>query len=145
MAAGPQARGLRVLSVLLGVFFLFEGVSKWGWLLDSSPLTAQLSGYLEGANAWNRPYLERVCLPGAPLFARLVLFGELATGIALITGAYARAAAAVAFLMVLNIHFASGLLFQYRFLTNGYGLPVLGGLLALAVGGVALPASLRRS
>jgi uncharacterized membrane protein YphA (DoxX/SURF4 family) len=144
MAASPQARGLRVLSVLLGVFFLFEGISKWGWLLDPAPLTNQLYGYLEEANAWNRPYLERVCLPGAPVFARLVLFGELATGVALITGTNARLAAAAAFLMVLNIHFASGLLFQYRFLTNGYGLPVLGGLLALALGAVALPASLKR-
>jgi hypothetical protein len=73
-----------------------------------------------------------------------VLFGELATAVALITGAYARLAAALAFLMVLNFHFASGLLFEYRYLTNAYGLPVLGGLLALALGAVSLPASLRR-
>jgi hypothetical protein len=46
--------------------------------------------------------------------------------------------------MVLNIHFASGLIFQYGFLTNGYGLPVLGGLLALAIGAVGLPASAKR-
>jgi hypothetical protein len=45
--------------------------------------------------------------------------------------------------MVLNFHVASGALFQYRFLTNGFGLPVLGGLLALAVGGVRLPWSVR--
>ena len=144
MAATPQARGLTVLRVCLGVFFLFQGISKIGWLTDPSPLTAQLTGYLESANSWNRAYLEQVCIPGAPVFARLVLFGELATGLSLITGVYARYAAAVAFLMVLNIHFASGLLFQYRFLTNGYGLPVLGGLLALAIGGAALPLSLKR-
>ena len=46
--------------------------------------------------------------------------------------------------MVLNFHFASGILFEYRYLTNGYGLPVLGGLLALALGGAALPLSLRK-
>lgn len=144
MAATPQARGLTALRLCLGVFFLFEGISKLGWLADPSPLTAQLTGYLEDANGWNRAYLERVCIPGAAIFARLVLFGELATGVSLITGVYARYAAAAAFLMVLNIHFASGLLFQYRFLTNGYGLPVLGGLLALAIGGAALPLSLKR-
>ena len=47
--------------------------------------------------------------------------------------------------MVLNIHFASGVLFEYRYLTNGYGLPVLGGLLALAFGAAALPLSLKRT
>jgi uncharacterized membrane protein YphA (DoxX/SURF4 family) len=143
-ASSTQGTGLTALRLFLGVFFLFEGIGKLGWLLDASPLTAQLTGYLASANNWSRWYLETVCIPGAPVFARLVLFGELATGIALISGAYARVAAAVAFLMVLNIHFASGALFQYRFLTNGYGLPVLGGLLALAIGAVNLPLSLRK-
>jgi uncharacterized membrane protein YphA (DoxX/SURF4 family) len=129
---------------MLGLFFLFEGLAKIGWLTDPSPLIARLSGYLEDANAWNRVYLQRVCIPGAPVFARLVLFGELATGLALISGLWARYAAAAALLMVLNIHFASGLIFQYSFLTNGYGLPVLGGLLALALGAVGLPAGARR-
>jgi uncharacterized membrane protein YphA (DoxX/SURF4 family) len=144
MAVNPSARGLTALRLFLGVFFLFEGIGKVGWLLDPSPLTTQLTGYLQGANQWNRAYLETVCLPGAAVFARLVLFGELATGVSFILGAYARYAAIAAFLMVLNIHFASGALFQYRFLTNGYGLPVLGGLLALAVGGAALPLSVRK-
>ena len=145
MAANSQARGLTALRLFLGVFFLFEGIGKIGWLMDPSPLTTQLTGYLESANQWNRAYLERVCIPGAAVFARLVLFGELATGTSLILGAYARYAAIAAFLMVLNIHFASGLLFQYRFLTNGYGLPVLGGLLALAIGGATLPFSVKRT
>lgn len=144
MAVNPSARGLTALRLFLGVFFLFEGIGKIGWLMDPSPLTTQLTGYLQDANQWNRAYLESVCLPGAAVFARLVLFGELATGVSFILGAYARYAAIAAFLMVLNIHFASGALFQYRFLTNGYGLPVLGGLLALAVGGAALPLSVRK-
>jgi len=145
MAANNQARGLTALRLFLGVFFLFEGIGKIGWLMDPSPLTTQLTGYLESANQWNRGYLEAVCIPGAAVFARLVLFGELATGVSLILGAYARYAAVAAFLMVLNIHFASGLLFEYRFLTNGYGLPVLGGLLALAIGGAVLPLSVKRT
>jgi len=72
-----------------------------------------------------------------------VVFGELAAGTALVMGFWTRLAAFVAFLMVLNFHFASGRLFAYAFLTNGYGLPVLGGLLALAIGGVRLPWSVR--
>jgi len=144
MAATPPTRGLTVLRVCLGVFFLFQGLGKIGWLTDASPLAGQLAGYLETGNAWSRAYVQTVCLPGAPVFARLVVLGELATGVALILGIYARYAALAAFLMVLNFHFASGILFEYRYLTNGYGLPVLGGLLALAIGGAALPLSLRK-
>ena len=143
MAASPQARGLRALSILLGVFFLFEGLGKIGWFTDTTPLTNQLQGYLENANRWNRSYLESVCLPYAPIFGRLVPLGELATGLALLTGFLPRYAAAAALLMVLNFHFAGGLLFQYSVLTNGYALPVYGGLLALILGGVGLPLSLK--
>jgi uncharacterized membrane protein YphA (DoxX/SURF4 family) len=144
MAANTPARGLTALRLFLGVFFLFEGIGKIGWLLDPSPLTTQLTGYLATATPWNRAYLETVCIPGAAIFARLVLFGELATGASFLLGAFSRVAAIAAFLMVLNIHFASGAMFQYRFLTNGYGLPVLGGLLALAIGGASLPLSVRK-
>jgi uncharacterized membrane protein YphA (DoxX/SURF4 family) len=144
MAVNPSARGLTALRLFLGVFFLFQGISKIGWLTDPSPLTTQLTGFLESANQWNRAYIETVCLPGAAIFARLVLFGELATGVSFILGVYARYAAIAAVLMVLNFHFASGVIFEYRYLTNGYGLPVLGGLLALALGGAALPLSLRK-
>jgi uncharacterized membrane protein YphA (DoxX/SURF4 family) len=144
MAATPSARGLTALRFFLGVFFLFQGIGKIGWLTDPSPLTTQLTGFLESANQWNRAYLETVCLPGAAVFARLVLFGELATGVSFLLGVYTRYAAIAALLMVLNFHFAGGFMFEYRYLTNGYGPPVVGGLLALALGGVALPLSLRK-
>ena len=50
----------------------------------------------------------------------------------------------MALLMVLNFHVASGAIFKYAFLTNGFGLPVMGGLLALALGGVGLPFSVNK-
>jgi uncharacterized membrane protein YphA (DoxX/SURF4 family) len=135
---------LRVLSIFLGVFFLFEGISKLGWLTDASVLTSRLQEWLGTASSINRWYLETVAIPGAPVFARLVMFGELAVGTALIAGFRARLTATIALLMVLNFHFASGVMFQYSYLTNGYGLPVLGGLLALALGPNRLPFSLLR-
>lgn len=144
MAANAQGRGLAVLRILLGVFFVFESIGKARWIVDSEPLVKQLSGWLATAGPWNRWYLEAVCLPWAPAFARLVMLGELATGLAFVAGAYTRPAALLALLMVLNIHVASGVLFKYQFLTNGYGLPVVGGLLALVIGGASLPASLRK-
>jgi uncharacterized membrane protein YphA (DoxX/SURF4 family) len=143
-AAGPgAARGLRMLALFLGVFLIFEGIGKLAWLGDSGALSQQLQGWLKGAPPGSRWYLETFAIPGVPMFARLVVVGELLAGTALVVGFWTRLAATLAFLMVLNFHFASGRLFQYAFLTNGYGLPVLGGLLALAIGGAQLPWSVR--
>lgn len=136
-----QRYALSVLRVFIGVFFVFEGVAKLRWLVDSKPLAAQLAAYLDSSTPLNRWYVERL-LPGEPVFARLVVLGELLSGLALIAGVWTRLAAALAFFMVLNYHFAGGTLFEYGFLTNGYGLPVLGALLALAIGGTRLPWSI---
>ena len=79
-----------------------------------------------------------------PLFARVVPIAEMAAGVALICGFEVRLTAAAALAMVLNFHFASDVLFHYAYLTNGYGPPVVGGLLALAMGGVRLPLSVSK-
>jgi uncharacterized membrane protein YphA (DoxX/SURF4 family) len=79
-----------------------------------------------------------------PVFARLVFFGEVLAGLALIGGFWTRATAIVTILMVLNIHLAHNTLLHYSFLSKGDGLPVLGGLLALAIGGNRLPLSLTK-
>ena len=144
VASGPAATGLRVLSICLGVFLIFEGLGKLAWFTDSGPLTGALRGWLQEAPPTSRWYLETFAIPGIPMFARLVPLGELLAGAALLTGFWTRGAAFAAFLMVLNFHVASGAIFQYRFLTNGFGLPVLGGLIALAIGGANLPATLMK-
>ncbi len=131
--------GLLVVRLALGVFFLFEGIGKIGWFADSDLLTETLKGWLSEAPSPSRWYLERVAIPAAPLFARLVPLGELGFGVALLLGFRIRLAALLAFLMVLNFHFASGALFRYAFLTNGYGLPVLGGLAGLFVNRSRIP------
>lgn len=141
-----QGTGLVIIRVCLGVFFLFEGLSKFGWFADAGVLNGRLAGWLADAQigSASRWYLEHVAMRGTAIFARVVPLAELATGVALIAGAWTRTAALLAFLMVLNFHVASGALFKYAFLTNGYGLPVLAATLGLAVGGVRLPFSLRR-
>ena len=141
-----QGTGLVIIRVCLGVFFLFEGLSKFGWFADAGVLNGRLAGWLADAQVGSasRWYLEHVAMRGTAVFARVVPLAELATGVALIAGAWTRTAALLAFLMVLNFHVASGALFKYAFLTNGYGLPVLAATLGLAVGGVRLPFSLRR-
>jgi len=85
-----------------------------------------------------------VVAPGVPLFARLVPLAELSTGVALILGFWTQLVAALAFLMVANFHFARGFFYEWEFLMDGAGLPVLGGLLVLALGGLRLPFSVSR-
>jgi uncharacterized membrane protein YphA (DoxX/SURF4 family) len=141
-SAASPATGLRVLSIALGVFFLFMGLDKLAWFADPGLLTRQLHDWSGNAPAPSRWYLQTVAIPGAPVFARLVLAGELAVGAALLGGVQVRLAALAGLFMVLNFHFAMGVLLQYRYLWNAYGPPVLGGLLALAVGGARLPFSM---
>ena len=142
--AGSSLGGLRVLSLIMGAFLIFMGLDKVGWLMDDAFLTGRLQEWLGAAPPASRWYLETVAIPGAPLFARLVPLGELAAGAALVCGFRVRLAATIALLMVMNFHFASDVLFHYSYLTNGYGLPVMGGLLGLAIGGARLPFSVSK-
>jgi uncharacterized membrane protein YphA (DoxX/SURF4 family) len=140
MAANREASGLAALRVLLGVFFLCEGLLKYAWFFKSEALAARLASWQHEWSAW---YLQHVAVPYAPVFARLVVLGELACGVALLLGIWTRAAAVIALVMVLNFHVASSAIFRPSFLTDGYGLPVIGGLLALGIGAGRLPWSLR--
>jgi uncharacterized membrane protein YphA (DoxX/SURF4 family) len=135
MAIDRQRLGVCILRVTIGLFFLFEGLSKWRWLANPSILGAQLSGWLHALDpaSMSARYLERVAIPFVRTFARLVPLGEIGAGLALIVGVWTPVVAALAFVMVLNFHFASGALFKFSFLSNGYGLPVLGSTLALAL------------
>ena len=99
---GSGAGGLRVLSLLMGAFLISMGFGKLGWFTDSSFLVAELRGWWGNAPAISRWYIDTVAMPGAPLFARLVLFGELASGAALVAGFRVHLAAGVALLGIFH-------------------------------------------
>ena len=139
-----NAAGLRALSVMMGVFLMFMAIDKIGWLTDAGFLTGRLQEWRDMVGPLSRWYLDTFAIPGAPLFARLVPIAELAAGTALILGFQVRLAATLTLLMVINFHFASDLIFKYSYLINAYGPPILGGLLALAIGGRRLPLSLSK-
>lgn len=136
--------GLAIVRIFIGVFFLFQGLGKLAWFTDSGILFKQLNEWVASATPAARWYLQTVCIPGAAVFARLVPLGELSAGVALVLGVWTRLAAALASLMVISFLVASSSVFSYSFLTFGYGLPVLGSLLGLAIGGARLRWSLRR-
>ena len=139
---GP-AIGLMLVRVTVGVFLFFDGVGKASWLLDSTPLASQLSQWLAQATPASRWYLERI-MPGVPIFARLIPLAEMAGGLALFLGFWTRLAAALALVMVLNFQLAAAAMFKYAYLTDPAGLPLLGALLGLMIGGGRLPLSLRK-
>ncbi len=141
-----RAAGLTVLRICIGIFFVFEGLGKIRWFTNPGILSSQLNGWAGSvpAGSWSGRYLAGFALPYAKYFARLVPLGELTSGVAMVLGVWTPLFAFVAFCMALNFEFASGALFKYAWLTNPYGLPVLGGTLALALGGSRLPWSARR-
>ena len=145
MAIDRQGSGLALLRICIGVFFVFEGIGKIPWLSNPSILAGQLAGWAQQvpAGSWSHLYLERIALPYATYFARAVPLGEMISGAALIAGFWTPLFAFVAFFMALNFEFASGALFQFKAMTNPYVFPVLGATLALALGGVRLPWSIR--
>jgi uncharacterized membrane protein YphA (DoxX/SURF4 family) len=138
---GTPAGALRILSLLFGVFMMSMGLAKIGWLTDSGPLLQTLQGWRGDAKPFVLWYLDVIAIPGAPVLARVVMLAELASGAALFLGLRVRLVSALSLLMVLNFHVASDVIFHYDYLTNGYGLPVAGGLLALAISGTRLPFS----
>ena len=145
MAIDRQGTGLAITRVCLGVFLLFQGLGKYQWFADTSLLAGRFQEWIDTVppGSISRWYLDHLALPGIPIFARLVPLGEIVSGVALIVGFYTQIFAFLAFFMVLNFAVASGIIFTYSYLTNGYGLPVLGSTLGLAVGGRRLPWSVR--
>lgn len=133
--SGPaQTFALAVLRILLGVFMFFFGLSKASWLIDATPLATQLSSWLLDAAPASRWYLERI-IPGAPVFARAVPLGAMLGGIGLALGFWTRIAAAMSLVVVLSLQLGAGSMFRYGYLTDASGLPLVGGLLALIIGG----------
>jgi len=145
MAVDRQGTGLAIVRVALGVFFIAEGLTKYRWFLNTSILASRFNEWLQAAapGSVSRWYLGHVAMPGLAFFARLVPLGEICSGIALVLGFWTPLFAFIAFFMAVNYQVASGAIFKLSFLTSGYGLPVLGSMLGLALGGVRLPLSVR--
>ena len=129
-----QVAALVLLRVLLGVFMFFFGLDKASWLLDATPLTTQLSSWLLGAPPASRWYLERI-IPGAPVFARVVPLGAMIGGLGLVLGFWTRMSALLSLVAVLSLQLGAGAMFRYAYLMDASGLPLVGSLFALMIGG----------
>jgi len=144
MAGNREATGLAALRVCLGVFTLADAFFKLRWLINSEGFATRASEWAKNANPWNTGFLHHVVLPYVAILSRVVLIGEVCVGLGLLLGIFTRPLAIIAFLMVLVFQFATGTLFHPElFVRDGLGLPLLGGLLALAIGAGRLPWSLK--
>ena len=113
MSWSQHGLGLVVMRILIGVFFVSEGLIKLHWFADASDLAGRFAGYLEavGPGSVSGWYLQFIGIPGTAIFARLVPLGELACGLAMVSGFRTSLAATIALFMTLNFHVASGALF----------------------------------
>ena len=115
---------LALLRIAAGVSLLGPGLHKLSWFLKPA-LEPQLQSWIAQApHAVVAKYLTFL-LPHAHWLARVVVVGELGLGAMLLLGLLTPLAAALAFLMVLNFHFASGALLSLDYLTGQDGLVYL--------------------
>jgi uncharacterized membrane protein YphA (DoxX/SURF4 family) len=136
-------RGLQITVALLriaaGISLLGPGFAKLGWFAHPT-LEQTLANWAQHApNGLVVGYLHLVTPHHAGL-ARLVAIGELGLGTLLVLGFFTPVAAALAFLMVAQYHFASGAMFQgsYLFGQNGLVYLLIFPVLVAARAGVAL-------
>ncbi|HEY8258571.1 MAG TPA: DoxX family protein [Gemmatimonadales bacterium] len=106
---GVLARGALVLLRLqLGIVLLVAGIPK-----VRGDFTPRLVEFLQGValtkgHPFYQVFVNDVLLPHVSVFATLVSWGEVLTGVALVLGIATRFAAAAALLMLLNYLFAKG-------------------------------------
>jgi len=121
----------RPLQIFLGLLRIAAGISllgpafhKLSWFAHPA-LEPHLSGWLSHAsNPLTAKYLHLV-IPHSAVLARVVAAGELGLGAMLLFGFLTPLAAALAFLMVANFHFASGAMLSLDYVTGQDGLVYL--------------------
>jgi uncharacterized membrane protein YphA (DoxX/SURF4 family) len=99
---------LALLRIYLGVILL---ITVFGKLTRDTPFSGEMLGFLRAmhnTSPWYQHFLQRVVIPNASLFSDLVMAGELAAGISLLTGTVTRLGAAIAMFLFLNYMLAKG-------------------------------------
>lgn len=130
-----------MLTLGLGVFFLFMSVNKVAWLTNPNLLADRFTRWLPDASPYASVYLRTVAIPGAPIFARVVPIAEFLTALAMFTGLKTNFAAAAALFMIFNFHLATSSFSSTDFLRDGTGPPMFAALLALTLVRRPLPFS----
>ena len=120
-----------ILRLALAGLFLHLGMDKFheGWLQNPEHLKESLSAFQQKATGYQLTYMEKVAIPYAGLWSRLIVIGECALGVSLLIGMLVRFSSAVGILMVLNFHAATGNLFTLNFFGSPSAALLVAGLL----------------
>ncbi|UCH10372.1 MAG: DoxX family protein [Fidelibacterota bacterium] len=115
-----------LLRVALGSFWMDHGIDKMsdGWITDDQ-LKARLVRSSVTATGLQKAYLEHFAVPASGALRYLVMFGELAIGLAFLAGFWMKPAAWGAGFMVLNFKFADGRLLDLNILGDPSFFPLL--------------------
>lgn len=112
--------------ILIGLFWLDHGIGKLesGWLTGDK-LATRLTGNSLKAPSYVKPYIKHVLQPAAPVVQRMVLFGELAVGLAFVVGFWTKPAVWGAIFMIFNFKFVGGRLFTWATFGDAYIFPLI--------------------
>jgi thiosulfate dehydrogenase [quinone] large subunit len=125
-----------MLRIYLGVVLLVSGINK---VLADPPWTPerQIAGAIQGrAHGFYKPFLEKVVQPNVETFGRVIRWGELLLGLALISGALTRLAAVLTILMMVNYGLMKGTVPGQS--TNDWAFAVIALAVLLGAGGRTL-------
>ena len=103
------------LRIVIGVFFIAQGLNKLDWYTTSEFLRTSLDRYSLNASPATVWYQKHIAYPGIEAWSRLIPTGEMLIGIALILGLLTRAALIGAIALVLNYHLTNGSSLYPRF------------------------------
>ena len=124
-----------ILRFVMGGFWVAHSHDKWGWP-QGNELERRLQRYSEEGSALERAYVEKFALPNWRTLQFLVIFGELAVGLAFLAGFMTRVAAVGGVFMALNFLFAQGSLISSDILGNPYGpVTIMATIVAAFAGG----------
>ena len=134
---GSPAGALRILSLALGVFLIFMALDKIEWLTrqrDADAATSRMARHGSSAGPLVPRYgrdsgSARICARGGA--------GRAGRRDGVDPGNEGAPGRGVGVSDGAQLPFRRRSVFRYSYLINAYGLPILGGLLALAVGGDA--------
>jgi thiosulfate dehydrogenase [quinone] large subunit len=106
-------RLLSFLRIYLGVILFITVLGK---LTRDTPFSVEMLGFLggvarRGAFRWYIDFIQQVVVPHAALFSYLVMTGELAASLSLLTGTATRVGALIAMLLFLNFMLSKGRIF----------------------------------
>ena len=124
-------RWIAFLRIVVGLFFLGQGINKLDWYATSEFLRTSVDRYAQNAPTVTAWYQNHVAYPGIEVWTRMIPTGEMLIGVALILGLLTLPTLIIALALVINYLLANGTLFSISLISNPFGLLLLSSLVVL--------------